>query len=245
MATGKIGVYSMACMVKRPEPMKAGATHCKRLPATGDERALQEGSKRLGPSFLTASSSQIALSSAKSHTFLSTICTRSSTKNNMCFDDDRETYTTRVKIRNGHRYTEEYVDPRRAMSLRRRLGLGGTYYPSRYYYRPPSGRYVSGAVVRSNRYSKYAGYPGYSNYAPGYSNYGNYGSSAYYPRGVVSGGYSGYPQSAYDQAGYQRGFVSGGYAGYSSGYGRYQPGAVVAMPRHAAMVSFRSFPFLR
>lgn len=234
-------------MVKRPKPMKAGASHCKRFPASNDERGLQEGSKGIGTSFLTLSCLRIALSCPESHTFLFTYRTRPSSKNNnMCFDDDdRETYTTRVKIRNGHRYTEEYVDPRRAMSLRRRLGLGGTYYPSRYYYRPPSGRYVSGAVVRSNRYSNYAGYPGYSNYAPGYSNYGNYGSSAYYPRGVVSGGYSGYPHGAYDQAGYQRGFVSGGYAGYSSGYGRYQPGAVVAMPRHAAMVSVRSFPFLR
>jgi hypothetical protein len=157
----------------------------------------------------------------------------------MCFDADRDNYTTRVTIRNGHRYTEEYTDPRHGMSWRRRFGLGGSYYPSRYYCRPPQGRYVSGAVVRQNRYSNYGGFSGYSSHAPGYSHYGSGG--AYYPQGVVSGGYAGYPQGVYDQAGYQRGIVSGGYAGYSSGYGRYQTGARVAMPRHAAMVSLRSF----
>jgi hypothetical protein len=163
------------------------------------------------------------------------------TIDNMCFDDgDRDNYTTRVTIRNGARYTEEYSDPRCGMSWRRRHGFGGSYYPSRYYSRPPSGRYMSGAMVPSNRYSNYAGYSGYNSYAPGYSHYGAGGA---YPRGVVPGGYAGYSPGVYDQAGYQRGVVTGGYAGYSSGYGRYSTGARVAMPRHSAMVSARFFLF--
>jgi len=155
-----------------------------------------------------------------------TLSFHDTTATNMCFDD-RDNYTTRVTIRNGHRYTEEYIDPRRGMSWRRRLGLGGSYYPSRYYYQPPQGRYVSGS-------SRCANYGGYS----------NYGNSSYYPRGVNYGGYSGYPHGVYDQAGYPRGIVSGGYAGYSSGYGRYQTDTRVAMPRHAVMVSLRSFLLL-
>jgi len=155
----------------------------------------------------------------------------------MCFDD-RDTYTTRVRVRDGVRYSEEYTEPRCAMSWRRRHGFGGSYYPSRYYSRPPTGRYVSGALVQSNRYSNHAGYPRYNSYPSGYSHYATMGN---YPQGVVSGGYSGYHHGVYDQAGYPRGVVTGGYAGYSSGYGRYHTGARVAMPRHAAVVSLRSF----
>ncbi|KAF2826631.1 hypothetical protein CC86DRAFT_322180 [Ophiobolus disseminans] len=153
------------------------------------------------------------------------------TTNKMCFDD-RDAYTTKVNVRNGTRYSEEYSEPRCAMSWRRRHGLGGSYYPSRYYARAPTGRYMGGALVQSNGYANYAGYPQRHSYPPDYSHYGNMGN---YPRGVVPGGYAGY---GYDQAGYPRGVVTGGYAGYSSGYGRYHTGARVAMPRHSVLVTY-------
>lgn len=142
-----------------------------------------------------------------------------STATKMCFDD-RDTYRTRTYVANGaSRVSEEYTVPRCGMSWRRRHGFGGSYYPSRYYSRPPHGRYMSNALVHSNRYSGNSGYPHRHSYPP-------YGA-----------GYPGYP--GYN--GYPRGVVPGGYMGYSSGYGRYNPGASVAMPRHAAVVSLRSF----
>jgi hypothetical protein len=120
----------------------------------------------------------------------------------MCFDD-RETYTTRTYIANGARYSEEYTQPRPSRSWRRRYGLGGSYYPSRYYSRPPSGRYPSSALTQHNHYSSYDTYP----------------QRHSYPRAVVSGAYT----------------------RYTSGHGRYYPDNRVAMPRHAAVVSLRSF----
>lgn len=162
------------------------------------------------------------------------------TINKMCFDD-RDNYTTRVRVRNGVRYEEEYYEPGFGMSWRRRHGLGGSYYPSRYYARAPSGRYKGGTLVPSNRFSNYGGYPRHHNYPAGYSHYSNMGN---YPQGVVMGGYSGYGTGGYgyDQAGYPRGVVTGGYAGYSSGYGRYHTGARIAVPRYSAMVSLCAFP---
>jgi hypothetical protein len=133
----------------------------------------------------------------------------------MCFDD-RDTYTTRTYIANGARYSEEYDQPRYGMSWRRKNGLGGSYYPSRYYSCQPSGRYRSSALMHQNRYSSYAGYPPRHDYTQhGYSNYHSY------PRGLITGGYP----------------------GYSSGYNRCFPDARVAMPSHIALVSLRSFPF--
>ncbi|KAH7071170.1 hypothetical protein BKA63DRAFT_474690 [Paraphoma chrysanthemicola] len=131
------------------------------------------------------------------------------TTRKMCFDN-RDTYTTRTYVANGTRVSEACTIPRHGMTWRRRHGLGGSYYPSRYYSRPPRGRYMSNALVHSNRYSGYSGHPhrhGYPPYGNGYSGYNNY------PRGVVPGGYT----------------------AHSSGYGRYYPGASVAMPRHTAM----------
>jgi hypothetical protein len=158
--------------------------------------------------------------------------------NNMCVDDG-DAYTTRVRVRNGVRYSEEYVVPRYGMSWRRRHGFGGSYYPSRYYSRPPTSRDLGGVLVQSNRHSTDTRHARHNNYPPCYSHYGN---TSKHPRGVVPAGYAGYGYGyGYDQAGYPRGLVTGGYAGYSSGYGRYHTCARVATPRHSAMVSLHSF----
>lgn len=95
----------------------------------------------------------------------------------MCFDD-RDTYTTRTYVANGARYSEEYTRPRNGMSWRRRNGLGGSYYPSRYYSRPPRRRYMGNALARQNRYQGYGDYPQRHSYG--------------YPQGFASGGYAGY-----------------------------------------------------
>jgi hypothetical protein len=146
--------------------------------------------------------------------FVLLLRTRTLTTSRMCLDD-RDTYTTRTYVSNGARYSEEYTRPRHNRSWRRRNGLGGSYYPSRYYARPPTGRYMSSALVQ-NRHSSYGARPHRHSYPMhGYSQY------------------NGYPQA----------MVSGAYAGYSSGYGRYYPDNRVAMPRHAALVSPRSFLF--
>jgi hypothetical protein len=131
----------------------------------------------------------------------------------MCLGDE-ETYTTRTYVASGARYSEEYSKPRYGMSWRRRHGFGGSYYPSRYYTRPPNGRYMGSAVAYPNRYSGHWGYPGGTND----SQYNGY----YSP-------YSSHPAR---------------YSGYSSGYGRYYAGARVAMPHHSAMVSSSSSFFL-
>jgi hypothetical protein len=135
-----------------------------------------------------------------------------STTNNMCFGD-KVAYTTRIYVRNGAQYSEEYSQPRYGMSWRRKNGLGGSYYPSRYYRRRPSGRYMSSDLTQ-NRYSRCGGYPQRC----------------------------GYPQQGYSQYNsYPQGVVPSGYMGTSSGYGRYYPDNRVAMPHHVAMVSLRSF----
>jgi hypothetical protein len=131
----------------------------------------------------------------------------------MCFDD-RDTYTTRTYVANGARYSEHYLQPRYGMSWRRRNGLGGRYYPSRYYSRRPSGRYMSSALTTQNRYSNYGGYP----QRHGYPSYG-YAQQTTFPRGVVSGGYMRYP----------------------SGYGRYYPESRVATPHHTDLVRLPCF----
>jgi hypothetical protein len=136
-----------------------------------------------------------------------------STTSKMCFGD-QDTYTTRTYVRNGARYSEESSQPRYGVSWRRRNGLGGSYYPSKYYRRRPSGRYMSSALTQ-NRYSSQRGHP--QHYGYGQQGYGQYN-------------------------GYSRSVVPGGYRGYSSGYGRYYPDNRVAMPYHAAIVSLRSFP---
>jgi hypothetical protein len=147
------------------------------------------------------------------HTLAALVELQGPTTTRMCFDD-RDTYTTRTYVTNGTRYSEEYTHPQHSRSWRRKHGLGGSYYPSRYYSRPPSGRYISSALAHQNRYSNYGTYPQRHSYPPhGYSRYNSY------PRAVAPGAY----------------------AGYSSGYGRYHADNRVAMPRHAAVVSPRSF----
>jgi hypothetical protein len=159
----------------------------------------------------TSSLGQFCKSS--SPTLASLVGLQGLTTTKMCFDD-RDTYTTRTYVANGARYSEESTHPRHSRSWRRRHGLGGSYYPSRYYSRPPSGQYLSGALTHQNHYSSYGIYPQRHSYPPhGYSRYNSY------PQAVIPGAYT----------------------GYSSGYGRYYPDNRMAMPRHAAVVSLRSF----
>ena len=143
----------------------------------------------------------------------------------MClFDDDyRDSYESRVEIRNGRQYyTQEYC-PGYGMSRRRKYGFGGSYYPSRYYARAPTGRYMSSAYTHPRQYIQ----------------------SGRYPRGVVPGGYSrGVVSGGYSQAMVPRNFVRGGYPEYSSGYAYgtgYHVEAQQVMPVNSAMVSSRSF----
>ncbi|KAI8933339.1 hypothetical protein NX059_009962 [Plenodomus lindquistii] len=77
----------------------------------------------------------------------------------MCFDDEdgRSTYKTKVQIRNEREYHQHQVLPTRGMSWRRRIGLGGSYYPDRYYYRPPVGRLVP--ALRHGVHARHGGYP--------------------------------------------------------------------------------------
>lgn len=70
----------------------------------------------------------------------------------MCFDGDEYQYETRVEVRNGERRFVKTYLPRHGMSRRRRYGFGGPYYPSRYYARPPSGRYTNRELVYLDRY---------------------------------------------------------------------------------------------
>jgi hypothetical protein len=143
----------------------------------------------------------------------------------MCFtdydDDYRDTYKTKVSIRNGERYVEETYHPHYGMSRRRRYDFGGSYYPARYYTSPPS-RFPA-------RFSQ----------------------SGAYPRGVVSGGYSrgvvpgGYDQRMIVSGGIgPRGYSNGGFAsGVAYGTG-YHVGARAVMPVNAAMVSLFLFPLI-
>ena len=139
----------------------------------------------------------------------------------MCFSDDDYSYEYRFEVRNGQRYYTEDYYPRSGMSRRRKYGLGGSYYPSRYYDGPPRGRYICSVVTCPNRYSQ---------------------SSGGYPRGVVPGGYSrGVVPAGYSQAIVSREFVGGGYPRYSSGYAYgtgYYVGARNVMPVNSVMVSF-------
>ena len=75
----------------------------------------------------------------------------------MCFDD-RVRYTTRTRIENGTRIREEVEMPRHRSSWRRRYGA--SYYPSRYYARPPRAvRYVGGPMTYPARFPANVGYP--------------------------------------------------------------------------------------
>lgn len=147
---------------------------------------------------------------------------------NMCLNDDEHSYETRTEIRNGRTYYTRYHRPHFGMSLRRRYGFGGPYYPSRYYDRPPTGgRYIT-AFAHPNRYSQQVGHP----------------------RSILRGGHSwGVVSGGYSQAIVPRGYVGGGHPEYSSGYGYeagYQVGGHSVMPTNAAMVSlfFPLFPSL-
>lgn len=94
----------------------------------------------------------------------------------MCFDD-RDTYTSRTYVRNGARFEEEYTRPRHGISWRRKHGFGGSYYPSRYYARRPTGRFITNASMQPYGYSGYSSYPravmggGYAGYSSGYNRY--------------------------------------------------------------------------
>jgi hypothetical protein len=77
----------------------------------------------------------------------------------MCFNDDRTRYTTRTCISNGVRYEDRIAVPRHRSSWRRRNGLGGSYYPARYYARPPAVCSVGGAVTHPVRYAQHFGCP--------------------------------------------------------------------------------------
>jgi len=70
---------------------------------------------------------------------------------------DRTRYTTRTRVENGVRYREEVTMPRHRSSWRRRYGA--SYYPPRYYARPPRARYVGGTVTCPARYPPNVGYP--------------------------------------------------------------------------------------
>lgn len=83
----------------------------------------------------------------------------------MCFDDgddddddNRSTYQAKVETRNSHRCHHHQALLHRGMSLRRRYGFGGSYYPGRYYSSPPTGPRLEPAV-RSNTRSQQRGYP--------------------------------------------------------------------------------------
>ncbi|XP_014550846.1 hypothetical protein COCVIDRAFT_114404 [Bipolaris victoriae FI3] len=72
----------------------------------------------------------------------------------MCFDGngDEYEYETRVEVRNGERHLVNTYYPRHGMSRRRKYGFGGSYYPSRYYARPPPGHYTNREYAYLDRY---------------------------------------------------------------------------------------------
>lgn len=93
----------------------------------------------------------------------------------MCFNacDDYE-YESRIEVRNGQRYYTTDYYPGLGMCRRRKYGFGGSYYPSRYYARPPSGRYTSSMIAQyGSGYSlapvSQAFVRGYPGYASGYA----------------------------------------------------------------------------
>lgn len=145
-------------------------------------------------------------------------CTSTPTSN-MCFSDDDYSYESRFEVRNGRRYYAEDYHPRFGMSRRRKYGLGGSYYPSRYYVGPPRGRHISNAVIRPNSYSQ---------------------SGGGYPLGVVPGGYSRSVPGRYSQTMVPRGLAGCGYPGYSSGYANgtgYHVGTRDVLAVNSAIVS--------
>lgn len=95
---------------------------------------------------------------------------------NMCFDD-RDTYKIRTYVRNGARFEEEYTRPRHGMSWRRKYGFGGSYYPSRYYSRRPTGHFITNVLVPPYGHPGYRSYPprimggGHAGYSSGYGRY--------------------------------------------------------------------------
>ncbi|OAL04484.1 hypothetical protein IQ06DRAFT_98085 [Phaeosphaeriaceae sp. SRC1lsM3a] len=94
----------------------------------------------------------------------------------MCFDD-RDTYKIRTYVRNGARFEEEYTRPRHGMSWRRKYGFGGSYYPSRYYSRRPTGHFITNVLVPPYGHPGYRSYPprimggGHAGYSSGYGRY--------------------------------------------------------------------------
>lgn len=134
----------------------------------------------------------------------------------MCFGDS-DGYTTKTYIRNGHQYTVEETIPRHGMSWRRRLGLGGRYYPTSYYVRPPRGRFINPEAMYLSHYPHH-GYT-YGGMQMGPRRQMMPGG---YPRGVMPGGFS----------------VGAGYGGYAQ---YYHPHSRALMPGHSSMVSLLSF----
>lgn len=74
----------------------------------------------------------------------------------MCFYDIPPRYLTRIRVRNGVRIEERVAIPHHRSFWRRRLGA--SYYPSRYYSRPPRGHYGMPLPARP-RYAANVGYP--------------------------------------------------------------------------------------
>jgi len=145
-----------------------------------------------------------------------------SAANNMCFDDHaRDTHMARVEMRNGRRHYYYEALPHRRTSWRRRLGLGGSYYPGRYYARPPAGRLVPAmAFPRPRPRSQYGGHPSGA-VAGGYSrgvvpSWPSQTMAAFaYPRAVTT---------AANRSGY--GYVRGGYEA-AAGRASIPPGAAM------------------
>lgn len=72
-----------------------------------------------------------------------------------CFESyHSHSYTSH--LRHGRGFSSGRTYPSHSMSWRRRWGLGGSYYPNRYYACPPSGRFVSSTLAPMRRYSSYA-----------------------------------------------------------------------------------------
>lgn len=129
--------------------------------------------------------------------------------------DSCDNHTSRVYVESKRNMSWGSSRPRHAVSWRRRYGLGGPYYPSRYYTSPPP----CGQLVAAAQYSHYPRGLAY----------------AAHPRPVLAGGI--YPQCLPPQS---RSYAS--YASYPR-RARYHTGGRAIVPASAVMVSLHSFLF--
>ncbi|KAH6638796.1 hypothetical protein C7974DRAFT_431535 [Boeremia exigua] len=178
----------------------------------------------------------------------------------MCFGDQTR-YTTRTRIQNGVRLQEELVVPRHRGSLRRRYGA--SYYPSRYYARPPGGHYSGGAMRYPARYPANVGYPramgatamGYPKprhnyiYNPRYGQRGVLTYAGQQANGAYPSGVAGAMMPSYGY-GYNYGAGGIGYAAaqpvyhpYASAYNSYQNYSYpnYSYPSHAAYAALGGY----